>query len=53
MKPLRFKAVMKIRDGNPYLLVSGRGRQRSTGLAQTTPVLIRVNGQPKAAWRIT
>jgi len=53
MKPLRFKAVMKIRDGNPYLLVSrARATALKPGWRQTTPGADPCQWQPKAAWRI-
>ncbi|MBC8038071.1 MAG: DUF1905 domain-containing protein [Rhizobiales bacterium] len=53
MKPLRFQALMKIRDGNPYILVSRtRAVALKPGWRKPLPVLVRINGQPKAAWRI-
>ena len=53
MPSLRFTAVIKIHDGNPYILIS---KARATALQpdwrKPMPVLVRINGQPKTAWRI-
>lgn len=44
---------MKIRDGNPYLLVSAaRIIALKPGWKKPLPVLIRINGKPEKAWRI-
>jgi hypothetical protein len=53
MIPLRFTGVIKIRDGNPYLHVSKlRAARLKPGWRKPLPVLVRINGKPKAAWRI-
>ena len=53
MKTLRFKATMKIRDGNPYVLVdAARAKKIKPGWRKPLPVLIRVNGKPEKPWRI-
>jgi hypothetical protein len=52
-RPLRFMAIMKIVNGNPYVLVSAaRARAVKPDWRRPLPVLIRINGQPKRAWRI-
>ena len=44
---------MKIVEINPYVLVSAaRARQLKPGWRKPMPVLVRVNGAPKRAWRI-
>ena len=53
MAKLRFSAVMKIRDGNPYLLVSAaRAATLRPGWRKPLPVLVRIDGRPRKAWRI-
>lgn len=54
MAGLRFRAVMKIFDGNPYVHVSAaRARALKPGWRKPMPVLVRIDGQPaKAPWRI-
>jgi hypothetical protein len=53
MKPLQFQAVMKIRGINPYLLVSrARATALQPGWRKPLPVLVRINGRPKAPWKI-
>ena len=53
MARLRFDAAIKIRIGNPYILVSAvRAKKLKTGWKKPMPVLIRINGQPKKAWHI-
>jgi hypothetical protein len=52
-KTLRFASPIKIRDGNPYILVSAaRAKALAAGWRKPLPVLIRINGQPRKAWRI-
>ena len=53
-QPLRFRARIKIRDGNPYVGVSAaRAQTLKPNWRRPLPVLVRVNGQPeKQAWRI-
>ena len=53
MPTLRFKSEIKIQNGNPYLLVSAaRAALIKKGWRKPMPVLVRINGKPKAAWRI-
>lgn len=51
--PLRFDAPIKIRDGNPYILVSAaRAKALASNWRKPLPVLIRINGAPRKPWRI-
>jgi hypothetical protein len=53
MKPIQFKAVMKIRGVNPYVLVSQtKVTALKPGWHKPLPVRVRINGRPKVAWRI-
>ncbi len=53
MSVLRFPSVMKIRIGNPYILVNAaRAKILKPGWRKPMPVLIRINGKPEKAWRI-
>ena len=48
-----FTAVIKIRGGNPFILVSAsRATAIKPGWRRPLPVLVRVNGKPANAWRI-
>ena len=48
-----FTAVIKIRDANPFILVSApRANAIKPGWRKPLPVLVRVNGKPANAWRI-
>jgi Bacteriocin-protection, YdeI or OmpD-Associated/Domain of unknown function (DUF1905) len=50
---LRFTARIRIRDINPYLLVSAaRARVVKDGWRRPMPVLVRINGKPARSWRI-
>lgn len=50
---LRFRATMRIVDGNPYVLVSAaRARALRPGWRRPMPVLVKIDGQPKPPWRI-
>jgi hypothetical protein len=50
---LTFTALIKIHDGNPYVLISKtRATALQPGWRKPLPVLVRINGQPKTAWRI-
>jgi hypothetical protein len=51
---LRFRATMKITGVNPYVLVSAaRAKALKPGWRKPMPVLVRINGAPKAKpWRI-
>jgi hypothetical protein len=52
--PVTFSGLMKIVDGNPYVLVSAaRATQLKPGWRKPLPVLVRINGEPKEKpWRI-
>jgi hypothetical protein len=53
MPTLRFKSLIEIRDGNPYVLVSAaRARRIKAGWRKPLPVLLQINGQPETPWRI-
>jgi hypothetical protein len=53
MAPLRFYSLMKIRDGNPYVLVSAiRANKIKLGWRRPLPVLVRINGMPVKPWHI-
>ncbi|MGB7157322.1 MAG: YdeI/OmpD-associated family protein [Tepidisphaeraceae bacterium] len=48
-----FTAVIKIRDGNPYVLVSAaRANALKLGWRKPLPVRVRIDGKPASAWRI-
>lgn len=48
-----FTAVIKIRNGNPFILVSAfRANAIKPGWRKPLPVLVRLNGKPATAWRI-
>ncbi len=55
MAALRFTARMEIRGINPFVLVSAvRAKRLKAGWRRPLPVLVRVNGHPKATpWRIS
>jgi hypothetical protein len=50
---LHFKAVIKLHNANPYVLVNA---EQATSLKRDwrkpMPVCIRINAQPKSSWRI-
>ncbi|WP_298923322.1 YdeI/OmpD-associated family protein [uncultured Ramlibacter sp.] len=53
MSALRFTAKMEIRGINPYVLVSAaRARKLQPDWRKPMPVLVRIDGQPREAWRI-
>jgi hypothetical protein len=53
MSALRFKSLIEIRDGNPYVLVSAaRAKRIKAGWRKPLPVLLQINGQPETPWRI-
>jgi hypothetical protein len=53
MATQRFKSVIKIRDGNPYILISSvRAQAIKSAWRKPLPVLVRVNGEPAEPWRI-
>jgi hypothetical protein len=48
-----FAAAIKIRNGNPYILVSAvRANTIKSGWRKPIPVLVRVNGKPERQWCI-
>ena len=50
---IRFRAIVKIRGVNPFILVSARrATAMKPGWRKPLPVLVRVNGKPARAWRI-
>jgi len=50
---VRFKSVIEIRDGNPYVPVSAaRAKRVKPGWQKSLPVLLQINGQPDPPWRI-
>ena len=50
---LRFTSLIKIRDGNPYILVTAtQARSIKPGWRKPLPVLVRVDGKPAVPWRI-
>lgn len=53
LTPLTFTATMRIREGNPYVPVSAaRAARLKPGWRRPLPVLVRVDGKPRKAWRI-
>jgi hypothetical protein len=53
MAAITFKAVIKIRGVNPYVLVNAvRANTIRPGWRKPLPVLVRINGKPVKAWRI-
>src|SRR5947207_4494405 len=53
MTTSRFIAVIKIRDINPYILVTAsRANAVKPGWRKPLPILLRINGKPANAWRI-
>jgi hypothetical protein len=50
---LRFRSIIKIREANPYILVSAaRAKAIKPGWRKPLPVLVRINGKPAQRWRI-
>lgn len=53
MKWMHFKGVIKIYDGNPYVLMSAaRAKTLKSDWRKPMPVLVQINGEPKTPWRI-
>jgi hypothetical protein len=53
METLRFRAVMKIRESNPYIPISkARVARIKPDWKRPLPVLVRINGKPRKPWRI-
>jgi len=53
MAVLRCTSIIKIRDGNPYILVSAtRAKAIKPGWRKPLPVLVRINGKPAEPWHI-
>lgn len=50
---MKFKAIIEIREGNPYVLISKKqAANLKAGWKKPMPVIIRVNGEPKKGWKI-
>ncbi len=50
---MRFRAVIEIYNGNPYILVSkNRAIKLNRGWKKPMPVLVKVNGEPNPSWKI-
>jgi len=53
MTVLRFTSLIKIREGNPYILVTpAQVKSLKPGWRKPLPVLVRINGKPSQPWRI-
>jgi len=53
MAVLRFTSLIKIREGNPYILVTPtQAKSIKPGWRKPLPVLVRINGKPATPWRI-
>jgi hypothetical protein len=53
MPPQHFRAKMRIRIGNPYVLISAdRAKAIRSGWRKPMPVLVKINGKPTPPWRI-
>lgn len=50
---MKFVAVIKIYNGNPYVLVSvSRAKKLKPGWKKPLPVLVQINKEPEIPWRI-
>lgn len=50
---LRFRAPIRIYNGNPYVLVSAtQAKELHKHWHKPMPVFVQINGQPEPAWRI-
>lgn len=53
MSSLKFKSVMKIYNGNPYILVTaGQAKKLNPGWRKPMPVLVQINDKPDVPWKI-
>src|SRR6266704_1216535 len=53
MAVLRIPSVIKLRDPNPYILVTpAQAKTIKPGWRKPLPVLVRINGKPTVPWRI-
>lgn len=53
MAALHFTSIIKIYNGNPYILVSAaRANTLKSGWRKPLPVLVQINGEPEKPWRI-
>jgi len=53
MAALRFTSVIKIREPNPYILITAsQAKSLKPGWRKPLPVLVRINGEPAEPWRI-
>ena len=52
-KTLRFGAIIRIHNANPYILISAaRAQSLRPGWRKPMPVTVRINGMPEKAWPI-
>ncbi|MDP8995489.1 MAG: YdeI/OmpD-associated family protein [Pseudomonadota bacterium] len=50
---MKFKAIIQLNKINPFVLVSGaRAKRLKVQWRKPMPVLVQINGEPKAAWKI-
>lgn len=50
---LRFGAIIRLYNGNPYILMSAaRAQSLQPGWRKPMPVSVRINGMPEKAWSI-
>jgi Domain of unknown function (DUF1905)/Bacteriocin-protection, YdeI or OmpD-Associated len=50
---LHFTSTINIREGNPYILVSGQQAEKlKAGWKKPMPVVIQINGKPDIPWKI-
>src|SRR3989442_5601355 len=53
MAVLRFTSLIKLREPNPYILVTAtQAKSIKPGWRRPFPVLVRINGKPARPWRI-
>jgi hypothetical protein len=53
MAVLRFTSSIRIREPNPYILVTpAQAKALKRGWRKPLPVLVRINGKPAEPWRI-
>lgn len=53
MKYLRFTSIIKIREVNPYILITrDQALKIKPDWKKPLPVLVQINGKPDAPWRI-
>jgi len=53
MAVLRLRSIIKLRDPNPYILVTpAQSKTLKPGWRKPLPVLVRINDKPAVPWRI-